>query len=190
MNNLTQWSFFLFWWWSIVVLVVNMISCIRLLLLWMCRPYRTIQYRSFVHKACRQDVEKARTYTVHTIGGQFLQRRYRYVHTSFTHINIFKIRKCIRVLLLVLFHKCIHFNLFSGYFFQEKWHCNGPTFIWRLARTFFPQAKFGRLAVPWVYQEIGRHREHRIATETHAIRRHWSWWPIFNWGQGRKEGRV
>lgn len=90
MNNLTQWSFFLFWWWSLVVFFVNTISCVRLLFLWMCRPYRRIQYRNFVQKACRSDVEKARTYTVHTIGGQFLTRRYRYVaHDKFWSILIY-----------------------------------------------------------------------------------------------------
>lgn len=77
MNNLTQYSFFLFWWWSLIVFILNFVSFARLLVLWVCRPYRTVQYRNFVNRACRQDVEKARTYTVHTMGGMVMTKRYK-----------------------------------------------------------------------------------------------------------------
>jgi len=50
MNNLTQWSFFIFWWWTVVVLAINVLSVLRLLFLSMFPCYRTWHYRSFVHR--------------------------------------------------------------------------------------------------------------------------------------------
>ncbi|OXA44981.1 Innexin inx2 [Folsomia candida] len=61
MNNLTQWSFFVFWWWLAFTFVVNLLSLFRISL-FMCGPYRKYSYRRFVSRACRDDVEKARSY--------------------------------------------------------------------------------------------------------------------------------
>lgn len=61
MNNLTQWSFFVFWWWMAFTVVVNILSLLRLSL-FMCGLYRRYSYRRFVALACRDDVEKGRSY--------------------------------------------------------------------------------------------------------------------------------
>jgi hypothetical protein len=67
MNNLTQWSFFVFWWWLLFVFIINLVSFLRLITLTL--PHcRQIKYKNFVQVACREDVEKARTYTVQLKG--------------------------------------------------------------------------------------------------------------------------
>ncbi|XP_021953351.2 innexin shaking-B [Folsomia candida] len=60
MNNLTQWTFFVFWWWMAFTFVVNILSLLRVSL-FMCGLYRRFSYRKFVSRACRDDVEKGRS---------------------------------------------------------------------------------------------------------------------------------
>lgn len=57
MNNITQWSFFVYWFWIAVVLVVNILSLVYLIfhIFPCCRRYK---YRKFVGLTCREDVEK------------------------------------------------------------------------------------------------------------------------------------
>lgn len=74
MNNLTQWSFFVFWWWIMMLMVINLISSVNLLLT-LLPWFRRAQYVRLVEKCCREDIEMARNIIVETDGRKIKKRR-------------------------------------------------------------------------------------------------------------------
>ncbi|KAG4068298.1 hypothetical protein HA402_007818 [Bradysia odoriphaga] len=75
MNNITQWSFFVYWVWLLVIFIVNMLSLVYLFfhIFPCCRRYR---YRKFVSAACREDVEKLRNYITPGEKGKGVKRKH------------------------------------------------------------------------------------------------------------------
>lgn len=74
MNNITQWTFFVFWWWLLLVLIVNVVSFFHFILN-IFPFYRRRSYQKLVAKVCRDDVEAVRTFTLELDGKKIKKRR-------------------------------------------------------------------------------------------------------------------
>lgn len=74
MNNINQWSFFIYWLWIVVVFVINMLSLLYLMF-HICPSCRRYKYRKFVGAACRDDVEKILNYTADGANGNKTKKR-------------------------------------------------------------------------------------------------------------------
>ncbi|KAJ6639242.1 Innexin inx2 [Pseudolycoriella hygida] len=75
MNNITQWSFFIYWCWLVVIFAANVLSLIYLIvhIFPCCRRYR---YRKYIAAACREDVEKLRNHIVPNDKGKRIKRKH------------------------------------------------------------------------------------------------------------------
>jgi hypothetical protein len=62
MNNLSQWSFFLFWWWTVLVLLINLLSYFHFATMFFLPFLRRSLYRNFVSNVCRDEIETVRRF--------------------------------------------------------------------------------------------------------------------------------